>query len=213
MRVHLFHAAAFTVLSALAVTPVLAAGGHGDRSGADDGHATMNMRMDRMMGMMRQMMERQGGDAQGGMMGMGPTGNSGDMGRMKPMMRKMMQSHHGGSMGGFMGAGGGHMAGRFDANDDGQTTPDELRAGLLGELNTYDADADGVLSLAEFETMHMAHIREKTVDRFQVFDADGDGRVTADEITQPAERMALKMRRTATPDAEGAEHQKHHDNQ
>ena len=65
---------------------------------------------------------------------------------------------------------------------------------MQAEHAKYDADGNGSLSLAEFETMHAAHVREATVDRFQVFDADGDGQVTADEIGAPADRMERMMR-------------------
>jgi Ca2+-binding EF-hand superfamily protein len=83
----------------------------------------------------------------------------------------------------------GAMMEAFDADGDGTTTPDELRAGLQAQLAEFDADGDGTLSLDEFESLHAAMTREMTVDRFQELDNDGDGQVTADEITAPADRM------------------------
>ena len=131
-----------------------------------------------------------------GQMGAGAM-MDGDMGQMMGMMQ-MMQGHQGGMVGhGFAGPGGmGHMQGAFDADNDGTVTPDELRAGLLEALSTYDADGNGMLSLDEFETMHTAHIREMTVDRFQVLDADGDGQVTAEEMAAPADRMQRRAANT-----------------
>lgn len=133
----------------------------------------------------------------GGMMGqdmMGAGMKHGGMGNMMQMMQ-MMHGHHSGMMGAGMMGGADHMLRLFDADDDGDISPDEFRTGMTAELATYDADGNGSLSLAEFETMHAAHVRETTVDRFQAFDADGDGQVTADEIAAPADRME-RMRRT-----------------
>ena len=101
----------------------------------------------------------------------------------------------GGMMGGMMGGGmmGGVMMGgvmeQFDADGDGSVTPEELRAGLTGKLEEFDADGDGALSLDEFDAMHSALMRQRTVDKFQFLDDDGDGRVTAEEIAKPAKMM------------------------
>ena len=56
-------------------------------------------------------------------------------------------------------------------------------------LTEYDGNGDGSLSIAEFEILHSAMIREAMVDRFQYLDADGDGAVTAEEMTAPATKM------------------------
>ena len=57
-----------------------------------------------------------------------------------------------------------------------------MRAALSARMAKFDADGDGVLSLAEFEALHSAMIRSMTVDRFQALDEDGDGYSNADEI-------------------------------
>tara|TARA_R110002020_G_scaffold192228_1_gene392269 strand:- start:19743 stop:20429 length:687 start_codon:yes stop_codon:yes gene_type:complete len=132
----------------------------------------------RDMGSMMRMMQMMHG-GQSGMMGM--DGETGGMGA------GMM------GMGGAMMGGADHMQRLFDANDDGTVSPEELRAGLLDALKTYDADGNGTLSLDEFETLHAAHIREQTVDRFQAFDADGDGQVTSEEFAAPADRIKRMM--------------------
>ncbi len=123
----------------------------------------------------------------------GPGMMDGGMGNMMRMM-KMMHGQQGGMMGGGMMDGADHVLRLFDTDGDGNVSPDEFRTGMQAELAKYDADGNGSLSLAEFETMHAAHVREATVDRFQMFDADGDGQVTADEIAAPADRMARMMR-------------------
>ncbi len=75
------------------------------------------------------------------------------------------------------------------AAGDGTVTPDELRSGLQDRLAEFDADDSGTLSIDEFEALHSATIREAMVDRFQALDNDGDGEVTAEEMTAPAARM------------------------
>lgn len=130
----------------------------------------------------------QPGDKGGpGMMQNGGPGMMGNMGGMMDMMARI----HGNMMGGgMMGAGmGGGMMQMFDADGDGTTTPDEMRTQLQTKLTEYDSDGDGSLSIAEFEALHSAMIREMMVDRFQHLDADGDGAVTPEEMAAPADRM------------------------
>ncbi|MSU91170.1 calcium-binding protein [Rhodobacteraceae bacterium 2CG4] len=126
------------------------------------------------------------------MMHGGGPGTMGMMGGMDGMM-DMMQRMHGNMMGGGMMAGMGPMGGgmmqMFDADGDGTVTPEEMRSQLQARLAEYDSDGDGSLSIAEFETLHSAMIREMMVDRFQHLDADGDGAVTAEEMTAPADMM------------------------
>jgi Ca2+-binding EF-hand superfamily protein len=68
-------------------------------------------------------------------------------------------------------------------------TPEELRTQLQAKLAEYDGNGDGSLSITEIEILHSAMIREAMVDRFQYLDADGDGAVTAEEMTAPATKM------------------------
>jgi len=126
--------------------------------------------------------------AGGSMMGHGMTG--GKFGGGTGMMGHGMTGGQFGGGTGMMGHGmtGGMMA-TFDADGDGTVTPDELAEGLTAKLGEYDADGSGTLSLDEFEALHTDHIRPMTVDRFQFLDSDGDGEVTGDEITFPAQMM------------------------
>ncbi len=126
-----------------------------------------------MMQSMMPMMMRMHAQMMGG--GMPMIGGPGGMAGMDRDMMQMMMS------GDMMGSG---MAGTQSATDSGS----KMRA----RLAEFDADGDGSLSLAEFETLHAAMIRELTVDRFQHLDADGDGRVTADEMGAPARRMEMR---------------------
>ena len=131
----------------------------------------MNMMMPMMMKMHRQMMD---GDMQGGMPG---SADGKGMAMMDGSMMRMM-----------MGAG---MMGAPD--------PGAAIKAMQSRLTEFDADGDGALSLAEFETLHAAMIREQTVDRFQYFDADGDGRITKDEMTAPARRMEMRREMPGAP--------------
>ena len=138
--------------------------------------------------------------AQGNMMGGQQGGMMGGQGGMMKMMMRMHKQMMGGGMMGGMGSGQmgplTYMKG-FDANGDGKVTPEEIRAGMAAKLTEFDANGDGALSITEFETMHSAAIREKMVDRFQMLDSDGDGKVTAEEMTAPAKRMEKMMKRRA----------------
>ncbi|SPH18260.1 hypothetical protein DEA8626_01792 [Defluviimonas aquaemixtae] len=141
-----------------------------------------------------------------GMMG-GPGMMGGQFGGSDDMMRMMMRMHGqmmgGGMMGGIGPQGGfmpdgmmggvGPMMEAFDADGDANVTPEELRAGLEARHAEFDADGDGALSLAEFEALHGALIRDAMVDRFQSLDNDGDGRVTKEEMAVPADRMEAML--------------------
>ena len=169
-------------MAASAVAVLLAAGTamadsgphHGDARGAGMGgeHDMMEMMM-RMHGMM-------GVDGAMPGMGMGMMGMPGGMGMMGP---------GGPMMGGMTALPGVGMMSDLDADGDGVVTPEEAQSGLGSLLSDYDADGDGTLSIAEFETLHSALIRETMVDRFQHLDADGDGRITAEEMQAPAAQM------------------------
>jgi len=131
---------------------------------------------------MKQMMMRMHAQMMGGgspKSGMGMMGSGGPMSGM-------------GSGMGMMGGGASLMGmamQQFDADGDGTVTSQEAHEGLQALLAEYDADGDEALSLAEFETLHSALIRETTVDRFQFLDDNGNGAVTAAEIVKPADMM------------------------
>ena len=116
----------------------------------------------------------------------------------------MMGGHHGmmgdhGGPGGHAGMGmmsGGvqsHMMTKFDTDKDGTLSPEEMTAGIQGEIKTYDTDANGTLSLEEFAVMHAAHTRPMTVRAFQMHDPDGDAQVTEEEMAAMAARMQSRL--------------------
>lgn len=149
-----------------------------------------------------------GGMSGGGMMDEGMMGGDmmgGDMmgGNMMSMMKNMHTKMHdsaGGSMMDGDMSGGGMMDGdnlSYDSDADGTTSVAELRDALQSELSGFDADSNGVLDIEEFEKLNAARIRNQMVDRFQALDEDGDGQVTQDEMTAPADKMQRRMDRQA----------------
>jgi Ca2+-binding EF-hand superfamily protein len=107
------------------------------------------------------------------------------------MGKNMMGNHMGNKMMGHNMMG--HNMKAFDTDENGSITPEERRNGLLAELKKYDTNDDGTLSIAEFEALHSAHIRNKMVDRFQMLDEDGDGKVTEAEMSAGADKMEKRM--------------------
>lgn len=112
-----------------------------------------------------------------------------NMGDMMKMMSEMRQRKGGMDHQGSMGFAHVGDISKFDANEDGDVSATELEHGLMEELQTFDADKNGSLSIAEFETLHAARIRKAMVDHFQHLDEDGDGSVTMNEMTAPAKMM------------------------
>lgn len=137
---------------------------------------------------------------------------SGDMGHMSKMMQHMHDQMHGESghrnMKDGMGMMRGPMMKMLDADGDDQVTPEEASEQLQAKLKEYDADGNGSLSIAEYEALHSAMIREKMVDRFQHLDADGDGQITSAEMDAPAQRIKKMQKRRATMQSGGMS--KHH---
>ncbi|NBB70807.1 MAG: hypothetical protein GVY33_10875 [Alphaproteobacteria bacterium] len=111
-----------------------------------------------------------------GPMGGGPTRCGGGMMGARPMAGGMMM-----------------LFDVIDTDGDGAITPDEARAAMRSRLEAHDADGDGTLSLAEFQTLHAELMRRRIVDHFQFLDDDGDGEVTAEEIGEPFARTAAWM--------------------
>lgn len=104
-------------------------------------------------------------------------------------------SAHGGGhheMGGHRGHDTDMMA-FFDADKDGRLTQDEIDTVRAGQLEKFDADGDGTLSLAEYQALWLDAMRERMVDRFQDHDADGDGRVTGAEFGRRFAEMVRYM--------------------
>ncbi len=129
------------------------------------------------------------GAAQTGMM-------SGDMMSMMQNMMKMHASRMGGR-GGMMGMMDRDMMAMMMPSGD----PQNMRAHMGVKLREFDSDADGALTLEEFETLHMSVVRDRMVDRFQHLDADADGQITQQEMDAAGTRMGDMQ---TTSDASGS---------
>ena len=123
-----------------------------------------------------------GGMMGGGMNQMGAAGAMGGTGPMGMMDQDMMALMRG------------PMMGRFDADADGDglISSEEAHGKLQSMHADADTNGDGSLTLEEFEALHGEIIRSMMVDRFQHLDTDGDGLVTAGEMTAPADRMGMR---------------------
>ena len=123
-------------------------------------------------------MDMQTSGSQMGMMG----GNHHDM------MRMMMRMH------GNMMAGGSGQAGMMDRDMIAMIVPwggqQDITKSFAEKVQEFDSDGNGVLTLEEFEALHMRSLRDQMVDRFQHLDADADGQITASEIANASARMA-----------------------
>lgn len=178
--------------TAVAAAVALPAAAHGPEGRGDHGRG---FGPDGMMEMMHEFGARGPGDMMREYHGPGMMGGYGP-GMMGGTC--MMQGY--GSMGAGPLGGMGHfgmsgaMFDRIDENGDGVVSPEEARAAHDARLKEFDADGDGTLSIDEFEKLHTAAIRELMVDRFQFLDADGDGKVTQEEMNAPIDRMARFLR-------------------
>ncbi|MGR3592049.1 MAG: EF-hand domain-containing protein [Limimaricola soesokkakensis] len=111
---------------------------------------------------------------------------------------------------GFGGKGGHRHHGRpvmlqqiieqADTNEDGALTRAEIDAFRAAQVESADASGDGALEIAEFETLYNAFTRERMVDAFQALDADGDGRISEEEMESRIDRLVSRLDR----DGDGA---------
>ena len=87
------------------------------------------------------------------------------------------------------------MMERYDANNDGRLTTDEVRTGRQAQIDRYDRDNNGSISIEEFAPLWAEIQRQRIVRRFQRLDRDGDGQVTSEEFVDRAVRMVERMDR------------------
>lgn len=83
----------------------------------------------------------------------------------------------------------------FDANDDGKLTQVEVDQVQGQRYKKYDKDANGKLSLSEFQALWLEMSRRQMVRRFQRLDQDGDAIITMDEFTARSRRLVQRKDR------------------
>ena len=96
---------------------------------------------------------------------------------------------------GHKGKGMGRMMERFDTNEDGKLTQEELDGARKKLLATHDANKDGKLTLAEFEKLWLDVKRKRMVRSFQRIDEDGNASITVDEFLKPYAKIIARMDR------------------
>jgi len=99
---------------------------------------------------------------------------------------------------------------RYDANQDGKITKEEITAARKASLTKYDANKDGQLSLEEFQGMFNEIMRHRMVRMFQKLDRDGDAKVSEAEIARRVDRMMAHLDRDDNGEIERGELKRKH---
>lgn len=101
---------------------------------------------------------------------------------------------------------------RFDTNEDGKLTQQEIDDARKALLAKHDGDKDGKLTLAEYEKLWLEVKRRKMVRSFQRTDTDGDASVTVDEFLKPYSKIVERMDRNedGALDKEDRKHRRYH---
>ncbi len=107
------------------------------------------------------------------------------------------KAHHGGwhKRGKRAGKGMYRMIARFDANDDGKLTQEEVDTTRKDIFAKHDANTDGKLSLEEFEALWVDFTNRRMVRAFQRIDTDGDAVITLEEYQAPFKNMVSRRDR------------------
>ena len=135
----------------------------------------------------------------------GPHGPGGDRDGGRMMRFKggpgMPHGPMGGPGGPGMGPGGPGGPGfemimeRFDVNEDGEITRDEVATVTTDKVKEFDANGDGQLSLEEYKALWTDQMNRMIVRSFQFHDPDGDAQVTIEEYAIPFDRMFTRFDR------------------
>ena len=84
---------------------------------------------------------------------------------------------------------------KFDSDGDGRVTRSEFDKIRAEKLGSADGNADGQLTLEEFQVLWLEMARPMMVGRFQDLDEDGNGVVTEAEFGQPLAAMFVYLDR------------------
>ena len=78
---------------------------------------------------------------------------------------------------------------RYDADKDGKITQQEIDQNRAAWIAEFDTDKDHGLTLKEFAALWLKARHLEMVRAFQLFDRDGDGKVTLEEYQRPLAEM------------------------
>jgi|SRR5690348_14251927 Ca2+-binding EF-hand superfamily protein len=78
---------------------------------------------------------------------------------------------------------------RYDADKDGRISQQEIDQNRAAWIAEFDTDKDVALTLQEFERLWLKARHLQMVRAFQMFDRDGDGKVTLEEYQRPLAEM------------------------
>lgn len=82
---------------------------------------------------------------------------------------------------------------RFDADQDGVITKEEILEIKTRDFASADTDGNGEISLEEFKAQFLERSRDRMVRAFQFLDRDGDGSVTQAEADKVANRIFSRL--------------------
>ena len=80
-------------------------------------------------------------------------------------------------------------------NKDGSLTQEEIDTYRAAQVANADANGDGNISLAEFETIWLTQTNQKMIRTFQRLDSDADGSITKAEQDEPFANIVERMDR------------------
>ena len=103
-----------------------------------------------------------------------------------------------------------HLFERYDTNQDGKITKDEIASARKASITKYDADKNGQLSLDEFQGLFNEIMRHRMVRMFQKLDRDGDAKVSEAEIARRVDRMMAHLDRNDDGEIERSELKRKH---
>ena len=103
-----------------------------------------------------------------------------------------------------------HLFERYDTNQDGKITKDEIASARKASITKYDADKNGQLSLDEFQGLFNEIMRHRMVRMFQKLDRDGDAKVSEAEIARRVDRMMAHLDRNDDGEIECSELKRKH---
>ena len=107
---------------------------------------------------------------------------------------------HGGHKGPRAGGPGGpgmaeFLIERFDVNEDGTITAEEIASVNAERVGNYDANGDNALTLEEFTALWTDTNKERIVREFQRLDPNGDATITLEEYSERFDKMMSRLDR------------------